>query len=169
MGCFLFFYIRSIIKKCKHPHNLTLYNIQKLWLVHRDWQWSITLETTLTSRGYYAIEGERERERKIFFFFCPTYGPKRKFRKSREKPYWKKVKGPVLDKEWGWEAQSSCVSNVYVYFTSIGTHRYLKFRVYFEKRGACCIFIYKVKEKVQVPTRNLTCDWIQKLWLVRMN
>ena len=27
-----------------------------------------TLETTLKSRGYYAIEGERERERKKFFF-----------------------------------------------------------------------------------------------------
>ena len=26
---------------------------------------------------------ERERERERFFFFCPTYGPKRKFRKSR--------------------------------------------------------------------------------------
>ena len=44
-------------------------------------------------------ERERERERKNIF--CPTYGPKRKFRKSREKPGWKKVKGPVLDKEWG--------------------------------------------------------------------
>ena len=43
-------------------------------------------------------ERERERERKKNIF-CPTYGPKRKFRKSREKPGWKKVKG--LDKIWG--------------------------------------------------------------------
>ena len=43
---------------------------------------------------------EREREREKEFFICPTYGPKRKFRKSREKLCGKKVKGPVLDKEW---------------------------------------------------------------------
>ena len=41
---------------------------------------------------------EREREGKIFFF-CPTYGPKRKFQNTREKPGGKKVKGPVIDKE----------------------------------------------------------------------
>ena len=28
----------------------------------------ITLETTLTSRGYYVIEGEREREKEKYFF-----------------------------------------------------------------------------------------------------
>ena len=28
----------------------------------------ITLETLLTSRGYYAIEGEREREKEKYFF-----------------------------------------------------------------------------------------------------
>ena len=36
------------------------------------------------------------------------------FGNQGKKPGWKKVKGPVLDKEWGWEAQTSCVSNVYV-------------------------------------------------------
>ena len=43
--------------------------------------------------------GERERER--FFFFCPTYGPKRKFRKSREKPGWKKSKVPFSIRNGG--------------------------------------------------------------------
>ena len=36
---------------------------------------------------------ERERERKNFFF-CPTYGPKRKLRKSRESLVGKKSKVP---------------------------------------------------------------------------
>ena len=44
--------------------------------------------------------GERERERKKFFF-CPTYGPKRKFRKSRESLVGKKSKVPFSIRNGG--------------------------------------------------------------------
>ena len=44
-------------------------------------------------------ERERERERKNIF--CPTYGPKRKFRKSREKAWWKKSKVPFSIRNGG--------------------------------------------------------------------
>ena len=58
----------------------------------------ITLETTLTSRGYYANERERERERKKNIFL-PYLWPKTQVSEIKGKPGWKKVKGPVLDKE----------------------------------------------------------------------
>ena len=51
---------------------------------------------------------ERERERKKNNF-CPTYGPKRKFRKSRKKPGGKKVKGLVFGEEWEYWDETSCV------------------------------------------------------------
>ena len=68
----------------------------------------IWLETSLVS-GSKVPWGERERERERKIFFCPTYGPKRKFRKSREKPGWKKVKGLVFGEEREYGGETSCV------------------------------------------------------------
>ena len=45
-------------------------------------------------------------------------------------PVRKKEKSLVFGDEWGWEAQTSCFSDVYMYFTSFGTHRYLQINVF---------------------------------------
>ena len=88
----------------------------------------------------------------IFGGFCPTYGPKRKFRKSRVLDGGKKEKGLVFGEEWEWEAQTSCFSDVYMYITLIDTHRYLQINVFVEVRGAFCFFLYKKYDKeVQAP------------------
>ena len=68
----------------------------------------------------------------IFGGFCPTYGPKRKFRKSRVLAGGKKEKGLVFGDKWELEAQTSWFSDVYMYITLIGTHRYLQINVFVE-------------------------------------
>ena len=78
------------------------------------------------------------------------------FGNQGKKPGWKKVKGPVFGEEWEWEDQTSCVSNVYMYFTLIGTHRYLQINVFIEIRGVFCfLYIRSLIKKCKYPP-NLT-------------
>ena len=68
----------------------------------------------------------------IFGGFCPTYGPKRKFRKSRVLACGKKEKGLVFGGEWEYEVQTSCFYDVYMYFTLMCKHRYLQINAFVE-------------------------------------
>ena len=65
-----------------------------------DWKLSITLETTLISRSYYAIEGERERE-KEFLLFALLMAQNASNEKLGKKPGGKKSKVPFSIRNGG--------------------------------------------------------------------
>ena len=109
-------------------------------------------------------ERERERERKNFFF-CPTYGPKRKFRKSGKSLVGKRSKVPFLIRNGGEKLKQvvfpmfMCDLHRLSHIVAYNSDSTLRYRV-------LVVFFYiKCKKKCKYPpvTRFAigfrSCDW----------